>query len=84
MADYYEDLFYSIVRTDEDNFFDSLEKTYQSKGAVTRWLRKQPTLLDDDGEPMYTIVVWDGYAYDSCVEVAWIPAPLWLQLVAGR
>ena len=80
--DYYENLFYAILRTDKIAFYDALLKEYRTKGAVTRWLRAQPKLEDDDGFPLYTIAVHDGDDLEDCVLVASIPAELWLQIVA--
>ena len=81
--EYYENLIYTILlRTSRGAFYDNLQKTYRTKGAVTRWLRARPALEDGNGHPLYMIAVHDGDDLEDSVFVAWIPAELWLQIVA--
>ena len=76
MADpYYDDLWFTV------SFSHS---AYHTKAGVTRHLRSEGLRYDDDGDPLQMVTVYDHHPHADGVQVAYIPAPLWMQLIAGR
>ena len=79
MADpYYDDLWF-VVEEDDEPF-----RTYHTKAGVTRRLRIDGLQYYDDGFPLQSVAVYDHHPDEPGALVAFIPAPLWMQLIAGR
>ena len=77
---YYDDVWFVLIEEDEE------DRVYRRKAGVTRWLRIRGLRYNKyNGFPLQKVEVYDHHPFDDDgVFATTIPAPLWMQMIAGK